>query len=83
MSTGRKIGRFLVALGSGLIAFFVLTDLARQVNYGALLIGAIILIGGIFLMVSNPNPEPHQAPRFRTLNKILQKEEKQQHKEKK
>jgi uncharacterized membrane protein HdeD (DUF308 family) len=78
MSIGRKIGRFLVVLGCGLIGFFVLTDLARQANFGTLFIGAMILIGGIFLMVSNPNPEQHQAPRFRTLNKILQKDEKQQ-----
>jgi uncharacterized membrane protein HdeD (DUF308 family) len=77
VNTGRKIGRFLVVLGVGLIGFFVLTDLARQVNFGALLFGAILMIVGIFLIISNPNPEPHQAPRFRALNKILQKEDKQ------
>jgi hypothetical protein len=84
VNTGRKIGKFLVVLGSGLIAFFVLTDLARQVNFGTLFIGTLILIGGIFLIVTNPNPEAHKAPRFRTLNKLMQKDEKQhQQKEKK
>ena len=75
MKTGHRIGTFLVLLGLGLIGYFVITDLALQPSFGVLIIGALILIAGISTMVTNPNPEPHPNPRFRTLNKIMKRDE--------
>ncbi len=76
MSFSRRIGIFLVIIGLGLIGYFVLSDLARQASFGSLVLGSIALIGGIALLVSNPGPEPHPNPRFRTLNKIMKRDEK-------
>lgn len=76
MSLARRIGIFLVIVGAGLIAYFVLTDLALQASYASLVFGTIILVGGISMLVTNPAPEPHPNPRFRTLNKIMKRDEK-------
>ena len=75
MSFARRIGTFLLIVGLGLIGYFVFTDLARQASYGSLVIGAITLIAGIVILVSNPAPEPHPNPRFRTLNKIMKRDD--------
>jgi hypothetical protein len=75
MSFARRIGTFLIMLGLGLIGYFVFSDLARQVSFGSLIVGAIALIGGIAVLIGNPNPEPHPNPRFRTLNKIMKRDD--------
>jgi len=75
MNFGRRIGTFLIIIGLGLIGYFVFTDLARQASYGSLVIGAIALIGGIVVLAGNPAPEPHPKPRFRTLNKIMNRDD--------
>jgi hypothetical protein len=75
MSFFRRIGIFLIMLGLGLIGYFVFTDLAHQASFGILVIGAIALIGGIAIQVGNPVPEAHPNPRFRTLNKIIKRDD--------
>jgi hypothetical protein len=82
MSVSRRIGRFLVTIGLGLIGFFVLTDIAQQVNYNFLVIGFFVFAVGIFLIITSPAPEANPNPRFRSLNKILKKEEEIKDKEK-
>lgn len=76
MNVARRIGTFLIIIGAGLIAFFVLSDLALNASYGSLLIGTILLVGGISMVVSNPTPDTHPNPRFRTLKKIMNRDEK-------
>lgn len=75
MSLSRRLGIFLIMVGGGLIAYFVLTDLAQQAGYGSLLIGTLVLLGGIAILIANPGPEPHSNPRFRSLNKVLKRDE--------
>lgn len=75
MSLSRRIGRFLVIVGVGLIGYFVLTDLAQQPIYASLLIGTLTLVGGIVILITNPAPESHLNPRFRSLNKVLKRDE--------
>jgi hypothetical protein len=82
LSTARRIGRFLVIIGLGLIGLFVLSDMAQFVNYNFLVIGALVFGIGIFLIITSPKPEPTPNPRFRSLNKILKKEEETREKEK-
>ena len=72
----RRIGRFFILLGAGIIGFFVLSDLAKQPNMGLLLIGGGILIVGILFLVTNPAPEAPPDPHFRTLKRAVKKEEK-------
>ena len=76
MSVMRRIGRFFILLGAGIIGFFVLSDLAKQPNMGLLLIGGGILIVGILFLVTNPAPEAPPDPHFRTLKRAVKKEEK-------
>ncbi len=75
MSTTRRIGRFFIVLGLGIIGFFILSDLAQQANLAVLLIGGGIFILGIMILVTNPGPEqtPHQH--FRTLRRVVNREE--------
>ena len=82
MSAARRIGRFLVLVGLGLIGFFVLSDIAQQVNFNFLVIGFFVFVFGVFLIVTNPPPEATPNPRFRSLNKILKREEQLKEKEK-
>ncbi len=78
MSITRRIGRFLIILGLGIIGFFVLTDLGQQANLNLLLVGAIIFILGIMILVTNPGPERPPSPHFRTLRKVMKKEEEEE-----
>lgn len=82
MSVSRRLGIFLIIIGIGLIGYFVLTDLAQQAGYSSLLIGTLTLLGGIALLIANPGPEPHPNPRFRSLNKVMKKDEKIEEKDK-
>jgi len=82
MSVARRIGRFLVVVGLGLIGFFVLSDIAQQVNFNFLVIGFFVFAFGIFLIITNPPPEATPNPRFKSLNKILKREEQINEKEK-
>jgi hypothetical protein len=82
LSTARRIGRFLVVVGLGLIGMFVLSDMAQLVNYNFLVIGGLVFGVGIFLIITSPAPEATPNPRFRSLNKIMKKEEKIEEKEK-
>ncbi len=81
MSVTRRIGRFLIILGLGIIGFFVLSDLGQQANLTLLLVGAIILILGIMILVTNPGPEHPPSPHFRTLKRVMKREEKIEKKE--
>ncbi len=83
MSTVRRIGRFFILVGIGVIAFFILSDLAQQANISVLLIGGIILIFGIMIIVTNPGPEHPPSPHFRTLRKVVKREEQIEGEEKK
>jgi len=81
MNTTRRIGRFFILLGVGIIAFFVLSDLAQQANMELLLIGGGIFILGILILVTNPAPEAPPDPHFRTLKRAVKKEEQIEKKE--
>ena len=82
MSFSRRLGKFLIIVGVGLIGYFVLTDLAQQAVYASLLIGTLMLIGGIVILIANPAPEPQPNPRFRSLNKIMKRDEEVEEKKK-
>ncbi len=75
MSVTRRIGRFFIILGLGIIGFFVLSDLGQQANLTLLLVGAIILILGIMILVTNPGPEHPPSQHFRTLRRVMKREE--------
>ncbi len=65
MSSLRKVGVFMTLLGGFLLALFVFSDIAKQPEFGLLLAGMAAVILGIFLMVTNPNPQVTPNPRFR------------------
>ncbi len=83
MSVTRRIGRFLIILGLGIIGFFVLSDLGQQANLTLLLVGGIIFFLGIMILVTNPGPEHPPSPHFRTLRRVMKREEKIEKKEEK
>ncbi len=76
MSTTRRIARFLILLGLGIIGFFVLSDLAQQANLTVLLIGGGLFFLGVMILVTNPGPEHPPSPHFRTLKRVMRREEK-------
>ncbi len=76
MSVTRRIARFLILLGLGIIGFFILSDMAQQANLTLLLVGGVIFIIGVLILVTNPGPEHPPSPRFRTLRRSIKKEEK-------
>ncbi len=75
MSVTRRIARFLIILGLGIIGFFVLSDLGQQANLTLLFIGAIIFFLGIMILVTNPGPEHPPSQHFRTLRRVMKREE--------
>ncbi len=75
MSTSHRIGRFFILLGLGIIGFFVLSDLAQQANLTVLLVGGAIFILGIMIIVTNPGPERTPSQHFRTLRRVVKREE--------
>ncbi len=81
MSVTRRIGRFLIIVGLGIIGYFVLSDLAQQANLTLLVVGGIILILGIMILVTNPGPEHPPSPHFRTLRRVMKREEQIEKKE--
>jgi predicted membrane channel-forming protein YqfA (hemolysin III family) len=76
MDTLRRIGRFFIILGIGVIGFYILSDLAQQANLTVLLIGGGIFTLGIMILVTNPGPERPPNPHFRTLRRVVKREEK-------
>jgi len=81
MNAARRIGRFFVLLGVGIIGFFVLSDLAQQANMELLLVGGGILVLGILILITNPAPEAPPDPHFRTLKRAMKREEQIEKKE--
>ncbi len=81
MSITHRIGRFLIIVGLGIIGFFVLSDLAQQADLTVLVVGGIILILGIMILVTNPGPEHPPSPHFRTLRRVMKREEQIEKKE--
>ncbi len=81
MSITHRIGRFLIIVGLGIIGFFVLSDLAQQANLTLLVVGGILLILGIMILVTNPGPEHPPSPHFRTLRRVMKREEQIEKKE--
>jgi hypothetical protein len=67
MGSWRKLGLFFIALGVFLLALFVFSDIAKQVEFGLLLAGLPLMGIGIFVLVTNPRPQPTPSPRFRIL----------------
>jgi len=81
MSVTRRIGRFFIVLGIGIIGFFILSDLAQQANLVLLLVGGAIFLFGVMILVTNPGPEPPPSPHFRTLKRVTKREEQIEKKE--
>ncbi len=75
MSTARRIGRFFIIVGLGIIGFFVLSDLAQQANITLLLIGGGIFFLGVMIQITNPGPEKPSHAHFRTLRRVVKREE--------
>ena len=67
MGSWRKLGQFSIALGVFLLVMFVFSDIAKQAEFGLLLAGLAGLGFGIFMLVTNPAPQPTPSPRFRIL----------------
>jgi hypothetical protein len=69
MSSWRRMGGFLIALGILFMALFVLSDSVSQAEFSLLAGGFGLLVVGIFLWVTHPAPAPPPATRFRVLSR--------------
>jgi hypothetical protein len=68
--------------GCGLIALFVLSDMAQNVNYGFLAAGTLVLMVGIGMLITRPAGPVQSTARFKLLKKVMEREEKGKEKEK-
>ena len=69
MSSWRKAGGFFIGLGIFFLILFVISDSARQPDFGLLAGGfGCIVLGGFFL-ATHPAPEPPPSPRFRIVKR--------------
>jgi hypothetical protein len=69
MSSWRKAGGFFIGLGIFFLILFVISDSARQPDFGLLAGGfGCIMLGGFFL-ATHPAPEPPPSPRFRIVKR--------------
>ena len=78
----RKFGIFCLLFGLGLLAMFVLSDMAQAVNFNFLLVGTLLLILGVGLLITNPAPPVESSARFHLLKKIMEREDKEKGKDK-
>jgi hypothetical protein len=69
MSSWRKAGGFFIALGIFLLALFVISDSARQPDFGLLAGGFGCIVLGGFMLATHPAPEPPPSPRFRIIKR--------------
>jgi hypothetical protein len=69
MSSWRKAGGFFIGLGVFLVILFVISDSARQPEFGILAGGAGCFLLGGFILATHPAPEPPPSPRFRVIKR--------------
>ncbi len=70
-----RIGCFFFLVGGGLLALFVLSDIAKSPVFTYLLAGAGLVALGVILFLRNPIQPGPPADRFRTMKKITGKKE--------
>ena len=69
MSSWRKAGGFFIGLGIFLLILFVLSDSARQPEFGLLVGGFGCMAVGSFFIATHPAPEPPPSTRFRIMKR--------------
>jgi hypothetical protein len=79
MSFRWQIGQFLLFIGLVGLAIFFITDQAKSPNYVYFCSGAIILVGGVYLMWLGRVPTK-PSERFTTLRKMQENREKKKKK---
>lgn len=60
-----RFGTFLILMGIGSIALFVVSDIARLPDFRFLLWGALALVIGSVIKWLNPTPDNAKTNRFR------------------
>jgi hypothetical protein len=79
----RRFSTFALLVGLCLVALFVLSDMARDVNYTFLVLGTLCILLAIGIRISSPTPPPTEtSARFRLLKRIMDREEKEKGKKK-
>jgi hypothetical protein len=63
-----RFGTFLILIGVGAIAMFVVSDIARMPDFRFLLWGAGGLVLGTLIKWLNPKPDKPTSNRFRILH---------------
>jgi len=79
----RQFGIFLIMIGILLLALFVFSYIANQMNFWLFLGGVGILVWGGHTLVTNPGQPRPKAERFRMVKKISTRKKKEDKKEKK
>ena len=69
MSSWRKAGGFFIGLGIFFLILFVISDSARQPEFGLLAGGFGCIVLGGFILATHPAPEPPPSPRFRIMKR--------------
>jgi hypothetical protein len=69
MSSWRKAGGFFIGLGIFFLILFVISDSARQPDFGLLAGGFGCIVLGGFLLATHPAEEPPPSPRFRIIKR--------------
>ena len=64
-----RFGTFLILIGIGALALFVVSDVARLPDFRFLLWGSLALILGTLIKWFSPKPDRPRANRFRMLRK--------------
>jgi hypothetical protein len=70
----RRLGIFIMLIGVGLIAIYIISDLAGTPDLLYLLSGAVLSVGGFFLRRSHKPPPPPPSSRFRILKRKRKKD---------
>jgi len=71
----RRIGRFLLVLGIGLIGLFGFSDVAQEPRYNLFFWGLVAAVVGL-IMIQRNKPEQVDSGRFRILKNFRKKKEK-------
>jgi hypothetical protein len=74
----RRLGAFFLFIGVGLIAIYIVSDLARTPDLLFLLSGTVLSLTGFFLRRSHKPPPPPSSGRFRLLKRKRKKDEKEE-----
>lgn len=70
-----RLGTFIILVGIGALALFIVSDIARMPDFRLLLWGSMALVLGTVIKWLSPKPDKPRANRFRMLRKNNEEED--------